>query len=208
MANGNNGGGWVEERSGVTITGPDLGSFAGVVELAQEAIPGDLSAHTKSKWYQIKKYYQVDNVSRWRAWRRLRDQSGGQEIWLFYACPTSMIEAVLDHQEVLPYGDFFPRVFGQEAIYLFEQSTPAARAALKFGVEDEGYLLSCRMAASKVLRTRKGNPRASQLPAGYHAAMAPKGTDLGGGPTACDTYATFDPDRLLIRYVTHIAWNA
>lgn len=193
---------WIPDRPQAARR--DLSALAGVIALDPSRIPADLSAHTQSPWYKVERYYQVDNVGRWRDWKRRRDRLGGQEQWCFYACPPDLIEAVLKRGRVLPYGEFFPRVFGAKAIYLFEQPTPAARVALKFGVEGEGYLISCRLAPGQVFRTRQGNPRATRPPQGYDTVMAPAGSDLGSGPVEGAVYAAFDPDQVLIRYVTQI----
>lgn len=182
----------------------DLTSFRGVSELKGAKIPQDILSHTKSNFYKVKKYYQVDNVDRWRDWQSILQNSGGREEWLFYACPLSMIGGILMQSEIAPYGDFFPKVFGQNALYLFERADQAARVAFKFGVEIEGYLISCRASVGKIFKTRHSNPQATESPRGYDFIMATRGTDLGNGALDCDMYATFSPNRLLIRYVTHI----
>ncbi len=211
------GSGWVEDRPGSDAPAPtagwvadpsadlpDLTTFAGVTVLRGPDVPADLVAHTSLNGYRVRGYYQVDDVSRWREWKRARDQAGGQETWLFYACPSSLIAAVLRRRQVHPYGEFFPRVFGEKAIYFFAQATPAARAALRFGLDEEGFLISCRVVTGRVFRTRRANPGGTQMPAGYDAVKAPQGTDLGNGPLDCDLYAVLDPQQVLMRYVTHV----
>lgn len=198
-------GGWMEDQPTSRAAAQDLTRFRGVTVLDPSNTPADLVAHTRSDWYRVEKYYQLDDSARWRDWKGLRDAAGGRDIWLFYACPSSMLKELLKRQQALPYGEFFPRVFGQEAIYLYEQPLPAARAAMRFGLEEEGFLVSCRLAAGGIFQTRRGHPGAAQPPNGYDVVMAPKGTDLGSGPIECDLYAAFNPARILLRYVAHIA---
>lgn len=193
---------WVEDRppGGERL---DLTIFGGVSALAPGAVPPDLVRHAQSDWVRVQGYYQVDNVARWRAWRDLCDRQGAPERWLFYGCPQSMVEELLSRQEVQPYGAFFPRVFGEQALYLFEQPLPAARAAIRYGLDRAGYLLSCRVASGRVFRTRQGNPEATEPPPGYDAVMVPQGTDLGSGALEGDLYVLYERSPVLIRYVTH-----
>ena len=93
-------------------------------------MPTDLETRTKSKWFKVQQYYQVDDVSQWRAWKGRLDKSGSKEKWLFYACPMSMAEDVLANHQAAPYGDLFPRVLGRDAFYFFEQASQAAQVAL------------------------------------------------------------------------------
>jgi len=197
-------GGWVEDQPTSRAAAQDLTKFRGVTVLDPPNIPADLVAHTKADWYQVQKYYQLDDTARWRAWKSLRDTAGGRDFWLFYACPTTMLKELLKRQQALPYSEFFPRVFGQEAIYLYEEPVPAGRVAMKFGLEEEGFLVSCRLAAGSIFQTQRSHPGATQPPNGYDVVMAPKGTDLGSGPIEGDLYAVFNPTRILLRYVAHI----
>lgn len=182
----------------------DLTTIPGVTKLDRTNTPADLVNHTRSRTFSVARYYQVDNTPSWKQWKELLSRSGGDEKWLFYACPLSMTADLFTRNELLPYGEFPPRVFGRDAIYLFEHAGEAAQAAFKFGMETEGLLVSCRLATGRVFRTKQANPLAANLPQGYDVIFAPKGANLGGWPLRSDLYALFDPHRVLIRYITHI----
>jgi hypothetical protein len=183
----------------------DLTSFPGVTRLAKDSAPADLLSRLDSKRFQVDQIYQVDNLDAWRHWKSLLAASGGQEKWLFYACPLSSIGEVLGKGQVGPYGEFFPRLLGKEAVYFFDSAEAAARAAFGFGVEQEGYLVSCRLALGSVFKTRRGYPQAEQPPQGYDSVLAAQGTDLGDGPLDANLYAVFEPERALLRYISAIS---
>jgi hypothetical protein len=182
----------------------DLTTLPCVTRLAGENVPGDLIKHTASDWFEVVQFYQIDNVPSWRIWKNSMSRLGGQDRWLFYACPVTMIEEVLAGSYPLPYGEFFPRVFGPNAIYLFRDPDQAARVALKFGLETEGFLLSCRMVTGKTHKVLGPNPQAGSPPRGFSSVLAEKGTDLGSGANKGDLFAVYNPDQILIRFISHI----
>jgi hypothetical protein len=182
----------------------DLSSHPGVTNLSGDNVPADLIKHTTSSWFEVLMYYQIDNVPHWRIWKNIIGRLGGQDRWLFYACPISKIENVLAESHPLPYGEFFPRVLGSNAIYLFSDPEQAARAALKFGLEMEGFLFSCRVITGKPHKVQGPNPQADSPPRGFHSVMAGKGTDLGSGANTGDLYALYNPDQVLFRFISHI----
>jgi hypothetical protein len=182
----------------------DLTSFKGIAALDHGSVPADLVTRTKSRWFKVQQYYQMDDVSRWRAWKNRLDKSGSREKWLFYACPLSLAEDVFANHQVAPYGDFFPRTFGREAFYFFDDASQAAQIAFKFGVEREGFLVSCRVITGEVAEVKRAYPAAVAPPTGYDSVMASKGTDLGAGPLIGPLIALFDSERALLRYTSHI----
>lgn len=187
-----------------TFDPADLTSFRGITKLDQSSVPADLVTHTKSRWFKALQYYQMDNILRWRAWKSWLDNSSSREKWLFYACPLSLAEDVFANHQVAPYGDFFPRAFGREALYFFDHASQAAQVAFKFGVEREGFLVSCRVIIGEVAEVKRAYPAAVAPPTGYDSVMASKGTDLGAGPLIGPLIALFDSERVLLRYVSHI----
>lgn len=182
----------------------DLTSISGVTRLTQSNTPADLLSRVEAKWYNVEQIYQVDNVSRWRNWKGVLNSTGTPEKWLFFACPLALIEEVVEQCQLLPYGEFFPRLMGENAIYLHHNGEHAAQAAFKFGMESEGYLISCRVAPGNIFKASHGNPRATSAPRGYDSVMATRGTDLGNGPIPGALFAIYSPDQALIRYITHI----
>jgi hypothetical protein len=182
----------------------DLTFHPSISRLVGDKIPPDLIKHIKSEWFSVQQYYQVDNVPNFRIWKSLLNRLGGYERWLFYACPVSMIEDVLAESQPLPYNEFFPRVFGAKAIYLFSDPEQAARTALYYGLEEEGFLLSCRVITGKSHKSFVPNPHAISPPRGFNSILAVNGTDLGSGAIKGDLYAVYNPDQILFRFINHI----
>lgn len=176
----------------------------GITHLEGENLPPKLTSHVESSRYRILGYYQVDNLARWRAWKSLKDRSITLDRWLFYACPLTMIEAVINAGQPLPYGEFYPHVFSAEAVYLYAKADAAARVAMKFGEETEGFLMSCRTLPGNIQRNQTPHPAATQPPKGYDSILVTRGVDLGSGELESDLYALFDGGRALLRYITHI----
>jgi hypothetical protein len=182
----------------------NLTSYSNVTRLAGEHIPLDLINHTKSDYFGGLQYYQVDDVPSWRIWKSLLGRLSGHDRWLFYACPVSMIEEVLAENQPLPYGEFFPRVLGPKAVYLFSDPEQAARTAFNYGVEPEGFLFSCRVITGKPHKIYTPIPQADSPPRGFNSVLAVEGTDLGSGAIKGDLYAVYNPDQILFRFINHI----
>ena len=183
----------------------DITRISGVTLLTH--VPPDLIRHTAFRGnvpYKIKQYYQLDNLQKFRYWRSLQQRQAGKERWLFYPCPKDAVYDVISAQEPMPYGEFFPRVFGKDAIYLFQSPVQAARVALKFGVENEGLIISCRVLPGKSFIAKSPSPSASSPPRGYNAVLASHGTDLGFGPLLGDMIALYTTERILMRYAAHV----
>lgn len=182
----------------------DLSQFRGVKRLGRADVPADLVAHTKSRAYRVNQYYQLEDSNAWKKWSAIKKRNGGRDKWLFYGCPSAMIEDVLTEGRLLPYGEFYARVLGPEAIYLYDRASTAARVALKFGMESQGFLVSCRLVTGRVFRAGKSNPQATKPPRGYDTVMVPKGTDLGSGRLGSDLLVTYEDTWALMRYITQI----
>jgi hypothetical protein len=182
----------------------DLTTLPKVTRLIGENVPGDLINRTKTDWFEVLQYYRLDDITSWRIWKNLMGRLGGLDRWLFYACPVSMVEDVLAESLPLPYGEFFPRLLGPNAIYLFSDPEQAARTALKFGLETEGFLFSCRVITGKPHKATAPNPQATAPPRGNTSVWAAKGTDLGSGVNMGDVFAVYNPDQILLRFISHI----
>jgi hypothetical protein len=182
----------------------DLTTHPKISRLSVDNIPQDLIHHTKSDWFKVQQYYQVDDVPSWRIWKNLLRRFDDHSHWLFYACPVSMIEDVLSESQPLPYSEFFPRVFGPKAVYLFSDPEQAARTALFYGLQADGFLFSCRVITGRSHKTLTPNPEADSPPPGCNSILAEKGTDLGSGPNKGDLYAIYNPDQIIFRFISHI----
>ena len=182
----------------------DLDAIPGISRISESAVPVELAARTRSSWYRVKAFYQVDDLVHWRSWKRRLDVAGGADRWVFYACPPGMARDILTRKEVAPYDAFFPGVFGRDGLYFFDATSQAARVALKFWVESEAFLLSCRIIPGTLFKTAQVNPEATRPPKGFDGVMALKGSDLGLGPIEGDVYTFYEPGGALIRYATHI----
>lgn len=188
------------------ISFQDIAQIQGVTPLTPKTTPSDLIKHTRPLGgrYKVKQYYQLDNIQRYRSWQELLRRIRSKERWLFYPCPLECIHEALTSQVPVPYSEFFPRVFGKSAIYLFESFSQSARVALKFGVEKEGMLISCRVLTGKVFWAKKPYPEATVPPRGYDTVAVKSGTDLGFGPIRGDMVVIYNPDMILMRYATYI----
>lgn len=185
----------------------DLARIKGISRAQKRDLPAELVGKTRSRWFKAEGYYQLDDVPAWKAWKSRLAQLGGGEKWLFYGCPLSMAEDVAKHGRIRPYGEFFPRIFGRDALYLSDRAEWAARVACGFGVEDAGLVVSCRVATGKVFMTKSPYPTATSAPRGYDTVSARRGLDLGLGQTDHRTHAVYDHRAVLVRYFVHVVKN-
>ncbi len=184
-----------------------LASMDGVSRAQKADLPAELLSKTRSQWFKVAGFYQLDDVPAWKAWKSRLARLGDKERWLFYGCPLSMAEEVVGQGKVRPYGEFFPRVFGRDALYLSDQAEWAARVACRFGVEGAGLVVSCRVATGKVFTTKSLYPSATNAPRGFDTVSARKGLDLGFGKTDHGAYIIYDHRLALVRYAVHVVRN-
>ena len=179
----------------------DLTRFMGVTQLTLKTAPEDYVTRVQSDAFDVKGYYRVDNLARFNKWSQLMTLPKARERWLFFGCPTDMLEAVLTEQRLQLYGDWYGGLFGRNSLYLQDSATEAAHAAFRFNSATTGYLISVRLAIHNTYRATRP---ITTVPNGHDVIRAPQGTDLGYGPLPCDLFAATDPDMALVRFVTHI----
>ncbi len=180
-----------------------LGSIPGLREIAEKDAPVEMINKLKTDVFRVQALYQWDDVRRWMAWKHVQD--GQPDAWCFYGCPSDMTTDVFSSHSIKPYGSFFPAVFGRDALYLYSRAAAAGRIALHFLADEEGLLMSCRLVAGRVFKTARIYPQATNPPDGYDTVLAPRGMDTGFGVMEGESFVAYDAERILIRYVAHIA---
>ena len=181
-----------------------LGEMAGVRPLKEKQAPAELVDKVRGGRFDVAGFYLLENVGRWNAWQAAGGLKSDRERWLFYGCPPDMLKEVLQPHMAAPYGPEFERPFGPDAIYLTDRAEPAAEIALRHYTTDEGLLISCRLAVGKAYRPQGALAAATAPPAGFDTIYARVGTDLGRGPLDYELFAAYEPDRVLLRFATHI----